>query len=620
MKHGFNRFPKRASAWLALVLTGGMHAQAADMSPVVVTAGRIAQSEETVSADVTVLDRQAIERSQKTTVADLLRGLPGVDVASSGGPGKATSVFLRGANAGQTLVLIDGVRVGSATLGQFDWGQLATAGIERIEIIRGPQSSLYGADAMGGVIQIFTRKGGDTPEATAHVEGGSYGTAAGRAHVSGRGVHGMRYALSVDGYRTRGVSAAAVGAEPDSYRRLTVSGRVGLPLGDGELDLSIRNVDGKTGLDGFPPPNYTLADIYNFTSQAKQLMAGATLDYPLTAWWETSLRLGRSMDEVINHDPATASNNADFRTRIDQVVWQNHLDWRDFSVVLGLDIHRDRGVSGSAGLDRTITQRAGFASLSWGHSWMDANAAVRHDRNSVSRNKTTYKLGLALRPVSGLKLTANYGTGFKAPSINDLYFPTSAFAGGNPNLKPETSKGWDVGLDYRTTLAATELQVGAVWFDQRFENLIEWRASPTFFYSPVNVGKARTRGLELNGRVAYGPLYLAANWTFLRAINELDGTRLARRAKDSGSLRLGGEWHRVSGEVQTIIVGPRFSASGNQQPLRGYHRTDVRLRYRLDDQWTLVARGENLEDKRYEEVAGYGVFGRAFYGGVSASF
>ncbi len=610
---------KRTTLALAALTAGIAHAQAAELSPVVVTASRIAQSPEQVSADVTVLDREAIEKSQKATVADLLRGLPGVDVASSGGPGKATSVFLRGANAGQTLVLVDGVRVGSATLGQFDWGQLSTSGIERIEIVRGPQSSLYGADAMGGVIQIFTRKGGGAPAARARVEAGGYGTAAGGASVSGSGANGARYALSVDAYRTRGVSAAAGGSEPDPYRRLTVSGGAGMPVGDGELDVSVRHVDGRTGLDGFPPPAFKLADVLNFTSDVKQTVASARLDYPVTDWLDSSLRVGRSMDEVINRDPATSGNNADFRTRIDQVTWQNHVGLDAWSLLFGLDLHRDRGLSGSAGLDRTITQRAGFASLGWSNAWLDASAAVRHDRNSSSQNRTTYKLGLALHPIAGLKLSANYGTGFKAPSINDLYFPTSAFSGGNPNLKSETSKGWDAGIRYQTAISDAHLEAGATWFDQRFTNLIEWRASPTFFYSPVNVGKATTRGLELSGRVSWNGAFVAANWTFLHAVNDLDGTRLARRAKDSGSVTAGLEWNGLDVEVQVHVVGPRFSSSGNKKPMKGYHRTDVRLRYRLDDRWTLFARGENIENKKYEEVSGYGVLGRAFYGGVSAA-
>jgi len=598
----------------AMLLLMPVQAYAAKaLSPLVVTAGRIAQDPARVSADVTVIDRKAIVQSQKTLVVDILRSQPGIDVAASGGPGKATSVFLRGANSGQTLVLIDGVRVGSATLGSFNWANLSTADVDRIEIVRGPQSSLYGADAMGGVIQIFTRKGKGKPHVRVYGEAGTYHTVSGGSSITGVTESGVSYALTADSSRTRSVSAAANGSEPDPYRQVTVSGRLGIPVGDGNLDVSIRNVDGKTGLDGFGP-----SDVLNFTSSTKQTVSSVKFSYPLGDLLDTSLQVSRSTDEAVNRDPAGGFNNSDFRTRIDEITWQNHLDWQSVSLLAGLDFHWDRGVSGSAKLDRTIIQRAGFAALSWGMKWADLSVSVRHDRNSTSSSKSTYHVGGVLRPIDGLKLTSNYGTGFKAPSINDLYFPKSAFSGGNPNLKPEISKGWDVGFHYQLGNDGWSGAFGATWFDQRFSNLIEWRASPIFFYSPTNVGKARTNGLELSTDIAYGPVYAKANWTFLHAVNSIDSARLARRAKGSGSIVVGTNVVGVIAEVQVDIVGPRFSSAGDKKPMQGYHKTDIRLSYKVNRIWTVHARVDNLENKKYEEVAGYGVLGQAFYGGVSA--
>ncbi len=595
-----------------MLLFAPVQAQATEtLKPLVVTAGRIAQDPAKVSADVTVIDRQAIIQSQKTSVADILRSQPGIDVAASGGPGKATSVFLRGANSGQTLVLIDGVRVGSATLGSFDWATLSTADVERIEIVRGPQSSLYGADAMGGVIQIFTRNGKGKPRVRVYGEAGTYHTVSGGASVSGSTDSGVSYALTADSSRTRSVSAAARGNEPDPYRQVTVSGRLGIPVGDGTLDVILRNVDGKTGLDGFGP-----VDALNFTSDTKQTVSSAKLSYPLGDWLDTSLQVSRSTDEVINHDPAVSFNNSDFRTRIDQITWQNTLDWQSLTMLVGLDLHWDRGLSGSAKLDRTIIQRAGFAALSWDGNWANLSVSVRNDRNSTSRNKTTYHAGGVLRPLDGLKLTANYGTGFKAPSINNLFFPGF----GNPNLAPEQSKGWDAGVHYQLQEKEFSTEVNAVWFDQRFTNLIQTvLVLPPFTYAPLNTGKARTNGLELSTKLAYGPVYASANWTFLHAINSLDGTRLARRAKDSGSFIAGVRMMGVNAEVQLDVVGPRFSAAGNKKPMRGYHKTDIRVSYQLNPVWTIHARVDNLENKKYEEVSGYSVLGQAFYGGVSVA-
>ena len=167
---------------------------------------------------------------------------------------------------------------------------------------------------------------------------------------------------------------------------------------------------------------------------------------------DTSLQVARSTSEVIGRDPTGGFNNSDFRTRIDQITWQNHLDWRSLSLLAGLNFHWDKGSSGSSRLNSTIIQRAGFAALSWDGGWVDLSASVRNDRNSTSSNKTTYHGGIVLHPMDGVRLTSNYGTGFKPPSINDLYFPKSSFSGGNSNLIPETSKGWDMGIHYQANV------------------------------------------------------------------------------------------------------------------------------------------------------------------------
>lgn len=588
------------------------------MSPLVVTASRVAEDPAAVSSDVTVLDREVIEQSQATSVADLLRGQVGLDVAASGGPGKTTSVFLRGSNSGHTLVLIDGVRVGSATVGAFDWGNFSTSDIERIEIVRGAQSSLYGADAMGGVIQIFTRKGSEGNRVRTNAEaGGRYGTTSGDMSITGASDGGVNYALSASGLRTRGVSMAASGVENDAHNLTTISGRVAIPVGDGELELIARGSDGKTGLDGFGP-----ADVLNYTSTTKQRVGSVRLSYPLNDSLETTLQLSRSTDKVVGRDPVTAWNNSDFSTQIDQVTWQNHIDLETFSILLGVDMHKDSGKSSSAGLDRSMTQTAGFTSLGWHAGLADINTSVRYDRNSVSSNKTTYKVGGALHPLEGLRLSANFGTGFKAPSLNDLYFPPDGFGTvGNPNLRPETSRGWDVGLRYEFKSDALKAGLGVVRFEQKFNDLISWVFDPiTFGFSPVNLNKANTRGVELSGDLAFGGMFVRANWTFLDAVDSATGDRLPRRAKDSGSFVLGGDVAGLHAEAQVDVVGPRFSTTGNLKPMAGYHKSDLRLAYTINDMWKIKGRIENVEDKTYEEVSGYGVLGRAWYAGVGATF
>jgi len=604
-----------AALWLSPTVHAAQQ-QNQTLPTLFVTADRVANDAAQISADTTVISREEIEQSQKSIVADLLRNQAGIHVAATGGPGKATSVFIRGGNSGHTLVLIDGVRVGSATLGSFDWGNLATADIERIEIVRGPQSSLYGADAMGGVIQIFTRQGKTGSRITGHAEAGSYNTASASSSVSGGTDSGITYALSANTLRTDSVSAAAKGSETDPYRQTTVSGRLALPVGEGEVELLARNVDGKTSLDGFGP-----SDLANFSSDTRQSVMSARIRYPLTDYLESTLQLSRSLDEVIGHDPAGGFNNSDFRTRINQITWQNHLELDAISLLVGLDIHQDKGNSGSAKFARSLTQKAGFASVAWHADWLDLNGSVRYDSNTASSNKTTYKAGLAVHPLGGIKITANYGTGFKAPSINDLFFPASAFSGGNPNLRPETSRSWDAGLHYQYRANGNDAAFDVVWFDQRFRNLIVWQGPPpSFFFSPVNIGRAHTRGLELSARVHVGFAYLQGMYTFLNGRDSDTNALLPRRARDKGSVTAGVQIAGVNAEISWMAVGPRFSSTGNRKPMKGYRKTDIRVSYAINKQWKLTGRVDNLNNKTYEEVSGYGVLGRAWYGGVSGSF
>ncbi len=588
------------------------------LKPVVVTASRVAEDAGRVSADVTVIDQNQIEKSQAQSVAELLRHQAGIDVVATGGPGKNTSVFIRGANSGHTLVLIDGVRMGAATTGSFDWSDLSTADIERIEIVRGPQSSLYGADAMGGVIQIFTKKGTGPAKVRVTAEAGSYGTARGSMQVSGANRQGVRYSLTGAGQRTRGVSVAANGTEPDGFRSSTVSGNLSLPLGEGELQLVARNSDGKTGLDG----GFPFGDVLNYNSQTKQSLFSGKLTYPVTDLWESSLQLARSGDEVVSRDPAVGVNNTDITTRMDQLRWQNSVEWQQLSLLAGVDLRYTSGrVVGTTSYDKKISQKAGFASVAWHHALFDANAAVRRDQNSNTSDKTTWRLGLSLLPVKGLKLSGNYGTGFKAPSFNDLYWPGA----GNLNLRPESSRGWDIGLHYQGEVEAWKGGLGATWFQQTFQNLIAWAPLGAIgpfgpAWIPSNVNQAGIKGLELEGELEYGVAYLRANWTWLDARDTLNNTLLQRRARDSGNILIGADVAGLNIEANVKIVGPRFSGAGNTLPMAGYHKLDVRTSYAVNEQWKLTARVENAENRHYEEVSGYGVLGRAWYAGVNGSF
>ncbi len=587
------------------------------LNPLVVTAGRMAEDIGQVSSDVTVLDEERIENSQAQNVAELLSSEAGIDIAANGGPGKLTSLFLRGANSGQTLVLIDGVRVGAVTNGSFDWGKMSTLNVERIEIVRGPQSTLYGADAMGGVIQIFTKQGKGENRTTVDAEYSSrYADQSLRLQTQGGSDSGLSYALAAENRSSDGFSVAANGTEADGYKLTSYSANIAMPLGKGDLQLTTRHHKAANDLDG----GFPFGDVLNFTNDATQDVLTVKGNYVFSDNWDSSLQISQSIDESIGSDPVNAGNNSDFKTTITQLTWQNHLELDEVSMLVGIDAHKDSGVSQSAGLDQSMTQQALFASVFWGNGLFDLNLSARRDQNSVSADKTTYKAGVAHHPLQGLKLFANYGTGFKAPSLNDLYWPATAFSAGNPNLLPEESKGWDAGVEFSHQGEIARSQITAVRFKQRFSNLIEWAETSPWFWQPSNVAGATTRGYELSALVEYEKAFIRANWTNLDATNDADGTRLARRAKDSGSVTFGGDVAGVHAEAQINFVGSRFSGTGETDPMAKYTTTDIRLAYQLNETFKLKARVENAENSKYEQVSGYGVAGRATYLGISATF
>ncbi len=565
---------------------------------IVVTANRLPSLAETVGSSVTVIDQEEIERRHETSVIDLLRTVPGLEVSRTGGPGAVASVFIRGANSNHTLVLIDGVRALN-TSGGFDFSGLDADNVERIEVLRGPQSTLYGSEAIGGVVSITTRRGRPGFHANLDVRGGSLDTREGRLTLDG-GSERFDYSLSFSDRRTDGVSAASElrgNTEEDPFSDQTVSGRfsVGLPA-SGRLDLVARHVDTEASLDGFTFGVGPTDDL-NFTQKRRVSVASLRLFQPVASKMNLRVNASASRDESRLRDPDTDFNNADFESRVGEVSAQT-----DFALtpsdtlVVGVSRERREGETVSAAYDESLDVDSAWIENDW--SWRErlyVTAGVRHDRYSQAGEETTYRVtGSYL--VSSWKLLGSVGTGFRGPSFDELFFP---FAG-NPDLEPESSRGWDAGVE-RSFLDG-KVTAGVTWFENRFRDLIAFDFT-TFTFA--NVRQAESRGAEASLRVRPrkefgGELAYTYNDT-----EDLDtGLQLARRPKQRLSLTGTFEpMERFQGSASLVAVQDRIDSDGTE--MDDYERLDLSFEYQLRPWLAPYLQLENVLDDEYEEVNGY---------------
>lgn len=567
---------------------------------IVVTPTRTAQTVDASLASVSVITRSDIERLQARSLADVLQGMAGVTLANNGGAGKATSVFLRGANSDHVLVLIDGVKVGSATTGNVAFQDFPLQLIERIEVVRGPVSSLYGSEAIGGVIQIFTRKGGGPLTPGASVTVGSYSTREATVSLTGGGAQawfnaGLTHART-DGFNAckglPGVACFTNEPDKDGYRNTAVSLRGGYRFAPGsELDLHALRAQGDNEFDG------------NFQNQSEsvQQVVGADYSHRFNDIWRVKLSAGQGRDESDNFKNGVYSST--FNTRRNSASMQNDFSLgRNHLLTLGLDWQEDH-VSSNTAYAVIRRDTAGiFAQYQgqWGRHRVQL--ALRGDDNSQFGRQTTGNVAWGYPIGPDLDLRAAYGTAFKAPTFNQLYFPGY----GNPDLRPETSRNIELGLGGR--LAGGRWS--ATLFDNRISDLIAG-------FPPANINRAEIRGLELAANRRFGAWDAAVNLTLQDPENASSGANrgkvLPRRAQESLRIDLDrrlGAW-RLGGTLRG--EGERFDNDSNTRRMAGYALLDLRAEYRLAADWSLGARLENLFDVDYETAFGYNQPGRGAY-------
>ncbi len=600
----------------SLLLLGSYPLYAADdtATPIIVTATRTAQTVDETLAAVTVITRKDIERQQATTIEDVLRGTPGLSLSNNGGRGKTTSVFLRGAEASHVLVLIDGMKVGSATSGTTAFEDLPMDQIERIEIVRGPRSSLYGSEAIGGVIQIFTRKGGGETTPNFSIGAGSHRSYAGSAGVSGGGTQGW-YSLNTSGLHSDGFNALR-GNEPDNdgYRNGSGAVRSGYRFDNGaEVDINALRTTGFNKYDGYT----------NEAHVVQQVVGGRMAFSPLIPWHVT-ITAGNSRDEQKYYSNRVYSNR--IYTSRDTASFLNDVTLGTHLLTAGLDYQDDQVNSDTV---YAITERHNtgvFSQYQGVYGAQDVQLAVRSDDNEQFGNHTTGGLAWGYKLRQDLRLVASYGTAFKAPTFNDLYYPTVSFPIGpdtytyvsNPALLPERSKSWELGL--RNSFASgTSISLSV--YETQVQDLISlatiFTAPSTYTKITENVDRARIRGLEAMVKTKITGWTVETNLTLLDPQNRSGGTNdgnvLRRRAEETFRLDL----DRSSGKLRygsTLFAeGRRFEDAENTVELKRYATVDLRADYAFAKNWTLGGRVGNLFDKRYETAAFYNQDGRNYF-------
>ena len=547
-----------ASSWSVAAETTADASAETVLDTVVVTADRKARTVDETLAPVTVITRKDLEKYQAQSVSEVLQHVAGVSLTNDGGMGKNTSVALRGTNANHVLVLIDGVKIGSATLGSVAWADLPLDTVERIEVVRGARSSLYGSEAIGGVIQIFTRKGGKGFQPQVIIGAGSHDTEKLNVNLAGGNAQTW-YNLDAGKDKTNGIDATISGTEPDSdgYDRDSVALRAGHRFNDKtQIEVSALHAKGTNDFDG---------SIYsgNSTKFVQQVVSGK-VQHQLNQNVLVSAQMGESRDNAdyyYNGQPLEYYRT--YNTRRQTATAQADIALGQGSVSFGVDQQNDHIDSDSA-YDKTSRDNTGvFANYQTKLGQNSLDVSARHDDNEQFGKHNTGAIALGRDIGNGLNVKASYGTAFKAPTFNDLYYPYS----GNPKLTPEKSHNLEVGVQGKTPNVRWEANA----FQNTVDDLIAWAPDADGNWTPSNINKARIQGLELSAGTQVAGFEVNANATLQKPHGE----------------------------------SKRYTNAANTSTLAGYGTLDLRSDYQLGKDWTIGAKIGNVLDKQYQTNKGY---------------
>jgi vitamin B12 transporter len=581
--------------------------EVATVPPLFVTASRTEQPLLDLLADVTWIGPDEIARSGVDSLAQLLQRQPGAEIVTEGGPASTSGVFLRGANTDQTLVLVDGMRIASSTTGTAALEAIPLSQIDHIEILRGPASSLYGADAIGGVIQVFTRRGASGFSANASAGYGTYNTTDVMAGIGGS-IDTLRLSAQVDARRSNGFNAITNPLNPlyepldDGYREGSVSASGAWNYAP-DQQLAAQFLHSRLNAqfdDGDSYDNRTITTLESWQ---------VTSNNRLTTSWTSRLTAGNGSDDSVSQ---TAFGNAPFLTNQHQYAWQN-----DFTLPLGLltaAVERlEERVSTNPEFPvtgRNTNSALAIYQLRAGAQALQAN--LRVDDSDQYGSHTTGTVAYGYRLSSQWRVTASYGTAFKPPTFNDLYYPQFS----NPNLVPETSRNVEGGVYGNGVSGDAQWELHALGWYNRVSDLIVFECDANFNCAPQNVEDATLKGVELGGVLTWGATQFHGSLDLQSPRDDATGLQLPRRALRHGTIGIAQQTGPVSLGVELVASSLRYDDAANTIKMGGYAILNLTLEWPLDHGVTLFARGDNIFNKNYQLAAGYSTGGEQLFVGI----
>jgi len=558
----------------------------------IVTPSRMAEPIDQALATVSIISRQEIERSAAEDLFELLRLQPGLDIVRTGGPGAQTSIFLRGSNSNHVLVLIDGVRVGSANTGAYAWEQLPLNQIERVEVVRGPRGSLYGSDAIGGVIHIFTR-GNPDPYARATVGGhgtdeieGGWGYLGERSQISVNAAY-----RNVDGFSAQNPNGFSYHPDDDGLEAANLGVKGSIDADHGSWRYSLLAVDNRSEFD-------------QGHSDAEQTIASLEFKSGFSPNWDYQLLGGFTRDDLFTDFEYFTT---DFTSRRYQVSWQNQLHLNgDGQISFGVDFNRESGQSADS-WDQDRDNTGLFVSFDRSLEHLRVQASARLDDNSRFGSELTGQVALGYDIGSAWQVTGSYGSAFRGPNLSEQFSPgVGGLFAGNPDLDPEASTSAELALRWRNDLLG---EFSAAVYRTDVDDLIAFNGE---YFQAINIDRARLEGIELEYSLAKQGWLLGANATVQDNEDRTTGEALLRRPETKGSLTLdrrfsSGSWIGV----EWFYSGQRSDFGGIT--LDSYDLLNLRAGWALAAAWRLEVRGDNLTDAAYEPAYGFNAAGRAWF-------